>query len=366
MLLDNTPPGLLPPNVEQCLKDTCRSMFELGNQLREQTSSLGDLRAESVNLGRRVKALQAAQKSHRTDLRSQMSKEIRRCATVLDEPLEKLRNSFQRQAEAFSKARLEVASALEGSGQDKGLEAQLGELRQVRNMGKALSASLADGSKNAENRMSQVLAAISGEAPPQAKGAGSGGGGEEQRSEAQKRKKGKKKGAAGGGAPNAPASPPSGGAPKGGEAKATASSSAAAGAASAAQSTANAAAGSAGADRARATAGGGLDEDSELRAEFMEAFDNEGDANDGGDSPQRALSGPELLQELQSLRSDAEALEARMAARLQARGSQSPKSPSSPSAVGGAGGQLIMPAEDPADKKAAAAAAARRKKKMYA
>merc|ERR1711972_1149970 len=96
----------------------------------------------------------------------------------------------------------------------------------VRNMGKSLSVSLADGCKNAESRMSQVLAAISGEAPPQAKGVGSvgSGGGEDQRSEAQKRKKEKKKGGAGGGAANpTPVNPSSAGAGGGRDSKEDAS-----------------------------------------------------------------------------------------------------------------------------------------------
>eukprot|EP00435_Cladocopium_sp_Y103_P027799 s1458_g6.t2 len=92
------------------------------------------------------------------------------------------------------------------------------------------------------------------------------------------------------------------------------------------------------------------DADAQLRAEFQEAFEGAptpaGSKSKKAERPEKVLAGTDLLQELESLRSGTEALEARMAERLQAR-------------VNRADG------DDPDSAKPNAAAAARRRKKMF-
>eukprot|EP00434_Breviolum_minutum_P028523 symbB.v1.2.025231.t1/scaffold2429.1/size79298/11 len=64
------------------------------------------------------------------------------------------------------------------------------------------------------------------------------------------------------------------------------------------------------------------DADAQLRAEFQEAFESTpGSKSKKRETtrPEKVLAGTDLLQELESLRSGTEALEARMAERLQAR-----------------------------------------------
>merc|ERR1711870_209345 len=70
----------------------------------------------------------------------------------------------------------------------------------------------------------------------------------------------------------------------------------------------------------RGSSMGEEDEDARTRAEFRDAFASEDlgrqDKTPKGVKVGPAKSGPDLLKELQSLRDDAEALEARMAARI--------------------------------------------------
>eukprot|EP00933_Yihiella_yeosuensis_P030463 TRINITY_DN24100_c0_g1_i1.p1 TRINITY_DN24100_c0_g1~~TRINITY_DN24100_c0_g1_i1.p1 ORF type:complete len:758 (+),score=206.01 TRINITY_DN24100_c0_g1_i1:76-2349(+) len=321
-LLASAPPGLIPQHVDSCLRETRQHFAELAGQIQAQSSSIEQLQEESVSLGRRVKALQAAQRSHRTELRQKLTEELVRTSKSLDFPLEAMREHLRHQSEALDKTRALMSKALEdlaasarrNASASSGLgaaageqvpdsfkELALGEIRQVRSMGKSLVANLEEGCRAVELRMRQVVDVVAGEPPPSgnAKSRHPTAGDVAKDGVAEgKKKRNKKKSSAGGGCSVA-------GYPATGDA-----------------SPRNFAASSppAEADASRPAA---LDEDATLRAEFTEACHVSASAKKKSaalaavqGSPSK-LSGKNLLQELQSLKSEEEALAERMASRMQ-------------------------------------------------
>jgi len=372
-LLSSAPPGLIPDGVDSCLRETRQHISELAGQLEVQGKSIDQLQEESVTLGRRVRALQAAQKSHRAELRRKVSEEMERTPKSFEAPLERMRLCLRQQSEVLAKSRAKTCSVLEdlaaaarrsataqaatpagshGGGQlAPSAELQdfiVGELREVRGMGKALVGNLEEGCKAVQARMQQVLEVLVGEpssgstkgrpwaASITAAGEEASGGGAEA-----KKKRGKKKST---GAGYASVSPEKG-REEGEKSEPVASTSKSSAADEAAESGV----------KSMPEKG---NEDADLRAEFQEACSSPPEQRGGRkkekepSSPLRTpLAGTDLLQELKSLKSDSEALEARMADRLQAR------------ALGGA-----LPGVDGTDgsvAKLSAAAKASRRKKMY-
>lgn len=183
-LLSKAPPGLMPTNVEDCLQETRAHMKELSEHLQDQMASIADLQEESAALGRTVRSLQAAQKSHRAELRQNVSESMKRMVASFDQPLDDMRTGLRQQSQALSKARSQVSKLLDdlaatthraalAQGPAKDLpsisselqEFIMSEIRQVRSMGKKLVTNLEEGCKVVEKRMHQVIEAISGEAP---------------------------------------------------------------------------------------------------------------------------------------------------------------------------------------------------------
>eukprot|EP00929_Paragymnodinium_shiwhaense_P042265 TRINITY_DN21894_c0_g1_i1.p1 TRINITY_DN21894_c0_g1~~TRINITY_DN21894_c0_g1_i1.p1 ORF type:complete len:742 (-),score=316.53 TRINITY_DN21894_c0_g1_i1:46-2271(-) len=342
-LLGTVPPGLIPGQVESCLQETAQQIHVLASTLSGQARVVADLKAESSTFGRRLQNLQAAHKAHREESRKRLGEELRNAACAFEAPLQQMRYSLRQQGEAFSKAKSRVADTLEAlaaeqqrsAGKDSGgsetaggavsstaaapLADCMAELKEVRGMGKALVASLEEGGRSTEKRIEQVLAALEGDkeaatgrtAPEASKE-----GGAEKSKKKGKKKSGGASGGAAAAAPPAPAKQTS--APSEANLKETMRE----------KKPAEKAVG--------ASPGGGAG---------YPAKDEEKQEREKRDKA--PTSGPELLQQLQTLRSDAEALEARMAQRMQSRVDQEEEEPRE-------------------EKVVAAAAAARRRKNRFA
>lgn len=112
-LLSKAPPGLMPTNVEDCLQETRAHMKELSEHLQDQMASIADLQEESAALGRTVRSLQAAQKSHRAELRQNVSESMKRMVASFDQPLDDMRTGLRQQSQALSKARSQVSKLLD-------------------------------------------------------------------------------------------------------------------------------------------------------------------------------------------------------------------------------------------------------------
>lgn len=328
-LLSKAPPGLMPTNVEDCLQETRSHMKELSGHLQEQMASISDLQEESAALGRTVRSLQAAQKSHRAELRQNVSESVKRMVASFDQPLDDMRTGLRQQSQALSKARSQVSKLLEdlaatahrvvlAQGPAKDLPSMsselqefiMSEIRQVRSMGKKLVSNLEEGCKAVEKRMHQVIEAISGEAPKSQlhgrQAAVQDGGEKESTAEAKKKHK-KKKGAAAKGNTNGKDAEED---PKGEQRSQN-------------EPPKKAEEQVVGLEERQQSseAEEPKDADAQLRAEFQEAFESTPSKSKKRETtrPEKVLAGTDLLQELESLRSGTEALEARMAERLQAR-----------------------------------------------
>ncbi|CAK9063786.1 unnamed protein product [Durusdinium trenchii] len=327
-LLAKAPPGLMPTNVEDCLQERRAHMKELSEHLQAQMASIADLQEESAALGRTVRSLQAAQKSHRSKLRQNMSESVKRLVASFEHPLDDMRSGLRQHSQALSKARSQVAKLLDdlaasthraavaqGPSKDlPGLGAELqefimSEIRQVRSMGKQLVTNLEEGCKAVEKRMHQVIEAVSGEAAPGASGRPAVRDAGDKDSHAEAKKKRKKKGASG----------HSHGAAKGKEEEAKTGPPRSQNEPPNKDEVQQAGL----EERQKSSEAEGLeDADAQLRAEFQEAFEStpSGSKSKKQEARQeKVLAGTDLLQELESLRSGTEALEARMAERLQAR-----------------------------------------------
>ncbi|CAE7716245.1 unnamed protein product [Symbiodinium sp. CCMP2456] len=354
-LLCSAPPGLIPPTVDDGLKETRTHMNELSEQLQVQMSSIAQLQEESAALSRTVTSLQASQKAHKSELQQNVSDSLRRTLATFEEPLAGMRGGLRQQSQVLSRARTEVsrvlddlaavthraaAAASQGSSKETpAISSELqdfvmSEIRQVRSMGKKLVGNLEEGCKAVEMRMQKVMEAISGDpksGDPKSQSqsrqvASSKQGERENQTEAKKKRK--KKG--GGHAVKG-----------GGEDKEHEDEIKSAEAKPAVEEEASHTAGLGG-QQAEEKKG-----DAQLREEFQEA-----ESPTGRSKPKRSgdrdkvLAGADLLQELQSLQKDTEALEARMAERMQAR--------------------ITRTGVDEEDAAKPSAAAARRRKKMFA
>eukprot|EP00913_Durusdinium_trenchii_P029326 g27492.t1 len=76
-------------------------------------ASIADLQEESAALGRTVRSLQAAQKSHRSKLRQNMSESVKRLVASFEHPLDDMRSGLRQHSQALSKARSQVAKLLD-------------------------------------------------------------------------------------------------------------------------------------------------------------------------------------------------------------------------------------------------------------
>ena len=330
-LLSKAPPGLMPTNVEDCLQETRSHMKELSGHLQEQMASISDLQEESAALGRTVRSLQAAQKSHRAELRQNVSESVKRMVASFDQPLDDMRTGLRQQSQALSKARSQVSKLLEdlaatahrvvlaqGPAKDlpsmssEGQDNIMSEIRQVRSMGKKLVSNLEEGCKAVEKRMHQVIEAISGEAPKShlhgRQAAVQDAGEKESTAEAKKKHKKKKGSSAAKGNANGKDAEED---PKGEQRSQN-------------EPPKKAEEQVVGLEERQKSseAEEPKDADAQLRAEFQEAFESTpGSKSKKRETtrPEKVLAGTDLLQELESLRSGTEALEARMAERLQAR-----------------------------------------------
>ncbi|CAJ1450421.1 unnamed protein product, partial [Effrenium voratum] len=179
-LLSTAPPGLMPTNVDDCLKETRTHIQELSNHLQEQMASIAELQEESAALGRTVHSLQAAQQSHRAELRQKVAEAMRRTVATFEKPLDDMRSGLRQQSQALAKSRTQVSQLLDdlaatahraavAQAPAKEAHAAVGpewqdfimsEIRQVRSMGKTLVANLEEGCKAVEKRMQQVMEAL--------------------------------------------------------------------------------------------------------------------------------------------------------------------------------------------------------------
>lgn len=393
-MFEGAPPGLIPPHVATCIQETCEQFSALRGKITNQSQELGGLQEASVSLGRRVKALQAAQRAHRAGLQNRVAEEIQRILGAVEGPLEGVRDTLRRQRETVVKARQKTSGCLEdlaaavrrgatnaqnsagsvdgAATGETGAEHLIHEVREVRAMGKTMVASLEEGAKVLEARMDQVLAAVVGEATP-SKGVAGGASTE--------------KAALGGrAAAEDPTSGPAGAAQSKAQRKkankkanAAASASAAPPAAPNAQATAVAEPPPSSQTPPKSSKGA-TDEDSETRAEFLAAFAGgaEGRKKKKAAAVTNHLSaqppppaaehspkaGPELLRELQALRDGSEALEARMTARMATRaaGGDLFAGPSGDDAVGDPG---LLGEDEPPEEPPEAKPATTRRKKRY-
>jgi len=356
-LLECAPPGLLPPNVEDGLRETREQTSGLRTQLDTQARSLAELQEDSVCFGRRLNQLQVAHRTLRAGLQQQTSQELQRSAVALRQPLERLKQQLQHHDETLNGAtttacdgldalvsqlqRSAAAEATSTSGSGTGGsdvraiadallgEVVQGELREVRTIGKALKSSFEDGSRALSSQMDKVFVALVGESPGapaqlstnNANNANNGSKVASAVADIEGRGTGvltdtKKKVQRRKGRPNS-------------NVTGTDTPAVAAGDDQAASS---------GVDVGSEPqpAPNPDDEEAKLRDEFHEAFKDtpkgrsknknaESKKGDGDKKDQKhVLTGTELLHELQSLRSDAQALEARMAARLGSQGEDKP------------------------------------------
>lgn len=385
-MFEGAPPGLIPPHVGACIQETCGQLSALREKITGQSQELSGLQEASVSLGRRVKALQASQRAHRTGLQGRVTEEIRRIVGAVEGPLDGVRDTLRRQRETVTKSRQKTSSCLEdlaaavrrgatnsqssGGGADSGILSEvsadylLQEVREVRAMGKAMVTSLDEGAKVLGSRMDQVLAAVVGEPPPSKGGPSA-------------------KAVAGGQAAEDPLAQHEGASAASAQSKAQRKKANKKAAAASANPAASSAASSAAAELPQAAAGmadppllqtppkkekAATDEDSQTRAEFAAAFAAEGGKKKKAPAPapppaqaveHSPKAGPELLRELQSLRDGAEALEARMTARMATRSAGGPIKEE-------ADGEPDLEEEDEEAAPEAKPAAAVRKKKRYA
>jgi len=182
-LLCNAPPGLIPPNAEECLRDTQRQISELCQRLGEQAQALTDLQDGGEC---RIRALQAVHSQHRQELHRRAIDELQRCTKAFEQPMEQMRGSLRHQSEAIGRARVFASGALEelsalarraaissdgaspgggGAAESGGNEALMGGIREVRGLGKILINGLEEGAKALEHRMDKVFAALVGDDP---------------------------------------------------------------------------------------------------------------------------------------------------------------------------------------------------------
>ncbi|CAE7829937.1 unnamed protein product [Symbiodinium sp. CCMP2592] len=351
-LLCSAPPGLIPPTVDDGLKETRTHMNELSEQLQVQMSSIAQLQEESAALSRTVTSLQASQKAHKSELQQNVSDSLRRTLATFEEPLTGMRGGLRQQSQVLARARAEVsrvlddlaavthraaAAATQGSSKETpAISSELqdfvmSEIRQVRSMGKKLVGNLEEGCKAVEFRMQKVMEAISGDPKSQSQSrqvASSKQGERENQTEAKKKRKKKGGGQAAKG---------------GGEDKEHEDEMKPAEAKPAAEAEASQTAGLEGQQEEDKKV------DAQLREEFQEASESPTSRSKpkrSGEARDKVLAGADLLQELQSLQKDTEALEARMAERMQAR--------------------IARTGVDEEDAAKPSAAAARRRKKMFA
>jgi len=340
-LLCNSPPGLLPRSTEDCLREARQQLADVGKQVAEQASAIADLQ-DAVGTAEDLKALHQGEQE---EMRQRAAEEIRRLARAFQDPLEPMRQSCMEQKEAISRARDIISGPLEqlsaslrksvaqggqdagasGAGAfDKELNAASGDalvsgLREVRQICRGLVTSLEVGGKALEGRLHQACGSQLGEPPPAGAGgsgaakgrsgaisASTAGGADTAEKDAMKKKRSKKKG-------KAEAEQP---APRtmGDDSKAETSKS------------------------------------QPLSGEVAGPGSAKGEHKDG-QTPKResrgALKGAELLQEMEKLRNQTEALEARMAERLKSKAKAKP---------------LPDPDEDEDESEAKPAPKARRKK----
>ena len=167
-LLETAPPGLMP----ETLRESRLHMVDLSSLLEAQMAAIEALQADGVALGRTVRSLQAAQKSHRAELRRNFSECVgrkgserlkekvccpsgnplrwpvfmlfpsvfdasrlrtltfaslfsfvsghdlfRRMVTSFEQPLDAMRTGLREQSQALCKARGEVSGLLDGLAQ---------------------------------------------------------------------------------------------------------------------------------------------------------------------------------------------------------------------------------------------------------
>ncbi|CAJ1359093.1 unnamed protein product, partial [Effrenium voratum] len=112
-LLSTAPPGLMPTNVDDCLKETRTHIQELSSHLQEQMASIAELQEESAALGRTVHSLQAAQQSHRAELRQKVAEAMRRTVATFEKPLDDMRSGLRQQSQALAKSRTQVSQLLD-------------------------------------------------------------------------------------------------------------------------------------------------------------------------------------------------------------------------------------------------------------
>lgn len=181
-VLRDAPPGLIPPNAEVCLQGTKRQIAGLRERLEEQARSLAEVQEGSES---RLRALKAAHRAHREEVRRRMAEELQRSARALEAPVEQVRSALRHSSEAFGRSRARVLAALEemsalarraatssdahagggaGDGHGGG-EVLAGGIREVRSMCKTLISGLDDSAKALESRMDKVFAALVGEDP---------------------------------------------------------------------------------------------------------------------------------------------------------------------------------------------------------
>mmetsp|Transcript_145536 Transcript_145536/g.362888 ORF Transcript_145536/g.362888 Transcript_145536/m.362888 type:complete len:764 (-) Transcript_145536:169-2460(-) len=321
-LLTDAPPGLIPPHAQASLSEARGQIAELRRYLNEHTQRLAELQDGSTS---RAQSLQAALQAHKQQLSRKAAEELQRSAAAFEQPLQRMRGGLRQQSEAVTRSRGRVSSALEelaavarrsaadgtSSGAEPsqasgaGNEALLGGIREVRSMGRSLISGLEEGGKALEGKFLKVYASIVGEEAPPSSGGGAkssragptaaAAAGSESAAEA-KKKKGKKKGK---------------GEPDG--TQATQQQPQAGGNASPADQEAKA---GGGAGRRRPEDA----EDLQLRKEFASFADQDVAKSKSTDksSGRSVLKGAELLQELQSLRSDEDKLKARIAERRKA------------------------------------------------
>ncbi|CAE7238289.1 unnamed protein product [Symbiodinium natans] len=114
LLLSSAPPGLIPPTVDDGMKETRAHMSKLSEQLQVQMSSIAQLQEESAALSRTVTSLQASQKAHKSELQLNVSEALKRTLATFEEPLEGIRDGLRQQSQVLVRARAEVLRVLEG------------------------------------------------------------------------------------------------------------------------------------------------------------------------------------------------------------------------------------------------------------
>eukprot|EP00930_Biecheleria_cincta_P095719 TRINITY_DN87655_c0_g1_i1.p1 TRINITY_DN87655_c0_g1~~TRINITY_DN87655_c0_g1_i1.p1 ORF type:complete len:763 (-),score=205.12 TRINITY_DN87655_c0_g1_i1:360-2567(-) len=307
-MLRSAPPGLMPINVEEALRQNVSQISELCTMAATASKEFAELQDENISFGRHIQALQAAHGTHRIELGNEVLEELRRTAVTFEPSLGQMRSRLQQQGEMMTQLRDSISTKLQelaaqartgtASGGvaapaavDGGNEALMAGLREIRGMSKRILANFKESSNALESRMDMIARTLAGE--------------EEKPTEAAKKKKGKKKG------PQGQTSAPASGSRAGGSAQASTTPAT---------------------PQTTAIPASSIDKDDEdddddgdeaaagapsaLRSSEAVRRPSGGEA---ARSSKKPLKGNELLEELKALKDDAEALEARMEQRAKTR-----------------------------------------------